>query len=210
MHVHLGMRGRWRSDPAGRGRARRGGPPSLRLDVAGRAARLQRRRDRGGCTAASSSRRTRSSRGSAPICSIPRFDPEAVVERARRGPASLGELLLDQRVACGIGNVYRSEVLFVAGLHPGAAVASLADRELADVYAIAARLMRQNLGPGRRCTVREVSRARPLRPGETRHFVYRRRGRPCLRCGAPVASRRQGDAARSVFWCPRCQPGGRG
>ena len=117
----------------------------------------------------------------------------------------MSDLLLDQRVACGIGNVYRCEVLFLEHLHPEAPAASLSDRDLAALYRLARRLMRQNLGGWRRTTVRAVDREHPTRPGETRLFVYGREGLPCLRCNTPVRSSRTGDAARATWWCPRCQ-----
>jgi len=130
-----------------------------------------------------------------------------IVARARaREPRSVAELLLDQRVACGIGNVYKSEVLFLEGIHPATSPARLSDAQLAALYRRAADLLARNLGGWPRTTVRRVAPGGLPRPGEPRLWVYGRAGAPCLRCGAPVRARRLGDGARSTYWCGRCQP----
>jgi endonuclease-8 len=134
------------------------------------------------------------------------FDPAAIVKRARAGSGAISELLLDQNVACGIGNVYKSEVLFIERVHPRTPIAALDDAALATVYTTSRRLMRQNLGPWRRTTVRRVARDSLPRRGEIRLFVYGRAGQPCLACGARICSARLGDAARPTYWCPHCQP----
>lgn len=120
---------------------------------------------------------------------------------------AIGEVLLDQRVACGIGNVYKSEALFVAGLHPQTPVRLLSAEQCLQVYRAAAALMASNLGPGPRVTRRS---ARP--PGGypyskgRRYSVYRRNNQPCDRCGTLVQRIYQGDQARSTYFCPCCQP----
>jgi len=130
----------------------------------------------------------------------PAPDVEAVVARARRaGARPLGELLLDQTVAAGLGNVYKSELLFLAGLDPWTPAADLADDALRALYARGRDLLRANLADRPRVT-------RDAGDGGPRHWVYRRAGLPCLRCGEPVRSRRQGDQGRVTYWCPTCQP----
>ncbi len=132
----------------------------------------------------------------------PGADLPAAVARARsavEGDAPLVDVLLDQRVASGIGNVYKSEVLFLEGLHPRTTLGSTDDERLAAVFARAADLMRRNLGGGPRVTRLDEPGSEPL-------WVYGRRGRPCLRCGTPVAYARMGRTQRSTYWCPRCQP----
>jgi len=138
----------------------------------------------------------------------PDFDPAAAVARARQRPpdAQLGALLLDQRVASGIGNVYKSEVLFLEQLDPFAPVASLDDQALAHLYGHARTLMQQNLGPWRRTTTRDLTRGGPAPRGEARVHVYRRAGHPCRACGTIIRSAPQGDPPRTTYWCPRCQP----
>ena len=134
----------------------------------------------------------------------PSFD--VIVARARAAGAdlALGELLLAQTVACGIGNVYKCEALFLAGLDPWRPSGSLDDARLEALYRLAQALMQDNLERGGWRTTTRASPV-PTRPAEHRHFVYRRANRPCLRCGALVMSRLQGEQARMTYWCPRCQ-----
>lgn len=136
------------------------------------------------------------------------IDYAEICQRARqpwRRQQAIAELLLDQTVASGIGNVYKSEVLFLRGVHPRTPVAQLDDQALIALYAEAARLMRANLGLGRRVTVMPERRI-PGTPDLTpRHWVYGRHHQPCMRCGTTIQVFRQGDHARSTYWCPRCQ-----
>jgi endonuclease-8 len=106
----------------------------------------------------------------------------------------IGAVLLDQRVACGVGNVYKSEVLFACGVDPFAVVVDLDVDTRRRLVTTASRLLRANLGTGPRTTV-----AGGL-------AVYGRTRQACLRCGTTVRSRRQGEQARSTYWCPTCQP----
>jgi endonuclease-8 len=137
------------------------------------------------------------------------IDYAEICRRARRpgqGPQTIAELLLDQTVASGIGNVYRSEVLFVQGVHPLTLVARLGDQALTALYAEAARLMRANVRTWRRVTVAPDRRA-PTGPDGLPHlWVYGRHHQPCLRCGTIIRVARHGDQARTTYWCPRCQP----
>jgi endonuclease VIII len=113
------------------------------------------------------------------------FDPAAAVRRLRaRDPATaVGSALLDQRALAGIGNVWRSEVLHAVGVAPARALRTLDDDALQQIASTAATMMR---GP------------RPL-------AVYKRTGRPCPRCGAPVTSGVVGEDGRRSYWCPGCQ-----
>ncbi len=137
----------------------------------------------------------------------PAFDPAGAAARARQRPADtqLGPLLLDQRVAAGIGNVYKSEVLFLERMDPFATVSSVDDAALSRLYARAQELMRRNLGPWSRTTTRDLSRGGPAPRGEARHHVYRRAGHPCRACGSPIRIAYQGDPPRSTYYCPSCQ-----
>jgi endonuclease-8 len=130
------------------------------------------------------------------LCS-PIVDLDAVVTRfSRLAPPEeeIGPLLLDQRIACGIGNVYKSEILFAERLDPFAPAGRISPSRIRDVYATASTLLRRNLRPGRRRTV-----AQGL-------AVYGRAPRPCLRCAQPIRARRQGDPGRVTYWCLSCQP----
>jgi endonuclease-8 len=133
-------------------------------------------------------------------------DLDRVVARARRSDAtSVADLLLDQRVACGLGNVYKSEVLFLEGVDPWTPPRALDDAAVAALFARGRTLLGWNLGGWRRTTVRAMRPGEPWPDGQPRVFVYGRAGERCLACGTAIASRRQGDAARTTYWCRRCQ-----
>ncbi len=125
-------------------------------------------------------------------------DPDiaSAVGRARqiaRSDDEIADVLLDQRIAAGIGNVYKSEVLWSRRVDPFAHVGDLDDPTVTALYERAARLLIANLETTRRTTV----------PGGL--AVYGRRGKPCRRCGTPIRRVAQGQHARSTYWCPRCQ-----
>jgi endonuclease-8 len=114
--------------------------------------------------------------------------------------------LLDQRVACGIGNVYKSEILFLERIHPWAPVATLADATLLALYERARGLMQRNLSGGRRDTVQAAKEGCLQRGERYRSWVYERADEPCLMCRERVRGALQGDHARLTFWCSHCQP----
>ena len=110
--------------------------------------------------------------------------------------STIAEVLLDQRVACGVGNVYRCEVLWACELHPWAGVGELSRDECRELVGIAAGMLRANLdGPGRVTA--------PSVPGGL--AVYGRHGRPCPRCHALVRVTHHGEANRVLYWCEGCQ-----
>ncbi len=101
---------------------------------------------------------------------------------------ALGEVLLDQRLLSGVGNIWRAEGLWRARLSPWRPLAKTGDDDLRRLLVETAKAMRESLDGQR-----------------PRYAVYRRRGRSCPRCGTPIESRAQGDAARTAYWCPGCQ-----
>jgi endonuclease-8 len=119
-------------------------------------------------------------------------DLAAMIANLRRQhPArELGDALLDQWLVAGIGNVWKAEALWHAEVSPWRKLGDVSDEELGRVLGEAARLMRASVDSDR----------------EERR-VYRRAGRPCPRCGAPIRSRGQGDSNRTAYWCPDCQRG---
>jgi endonuclease VIII len=137
----------------------------------------------------------------------PAFDRAAALQRIRaRANEAIADVLLDQRAMAGIGNVFKSEILFLAGVLPFTAVRSIADADLERIVDIsreqlAANVMTrsQTLSPasGRRTTM-------SLDPG-AKLWVYSRGGKPCRRCGTPIQSRKSGLDARVTYWCPVCQ-----
>jgi endonuclease-8 len=119
------------------------------------------------------------------------FDVEAAVARLRGAPDHwLGEALQNQRLVAGIGNMWMAEALWTIQVSPWLRVGEAGDDVLGAAVETARRLMQDALSTGR--------------PGRQ---VYRRAGRPCLRCGAIVRSGGQGDANRTAYWCPGCQAG---
>ncbi len=128
-------------------------------------------------------------------------DPRALVRRARAILASdalLVDVLLDQRVAAGIGNVYKSEILFIERLHPRQTLGDTSDDELVGCFETGVALLRQNLGGGKRVT-------RLADDNAGRLWVYGRGEQPCFECDGPLRASRLGRHFRSTYWCRSCQ-----
>jgi DNA-formamidopyrimidine glycosylase len=131
----------------------------------------------------------------------PDWDLAAAARRLLSSPqAPVGEALLDQRNVAGIGNLYKSEVLFLRGVNPWRRAGELADAEA--LLSLARRLLDAN-----KERFGHVTTGVWRRGEET--WVYGRAGQPCRRCGTPIRAAEQGGDAgeRITFWCPRCQPG---
>lgn len=130
-----------------------------------------------------------------------------LARRLRRRSISIGAALLDQKVVAGIGNVYRSELLFLAGVHP-LTVAKVLDSPTIDgIWRRSVSALQAGERLGRIVTVvpTEMGAATPreLARGD-RLYTYKRDGRPCRRCDDEI---RSADAdGRNVWWCPTCQP----
>lgn len=121
-------------------------------------------------------------------------DLDRMVANLRRaGDRDVGDALLDQRLVAGMGNMWKAESLWRAGVSPWRPVGQTSDAELLAVLEEASRLMRRSVETGRE------DRA-----------IYRQAGRPCPRCRTAIESRGQGDANRTAYWCPVCQPWERG
>ena len=138
----------------------------------------------------------------------PGWDAEEVVRRLRAAPDTpIGVALLDQRNLAGIGNIYRCEACFLAGVHPAAPVSAVKD--LPGILTEAKVLLEANLGPGRRVT-RGTAFPGVRRLPRSGYWVYGREHQPCLRCGTPVRRGLLGPASgledRTIYFCPKCQP----
>jgi endonuclease-8 len=129
------------------------------------------------------------------------FDAAAARERVRAyGDREIANVLLNQRVVAGIGNVYKCELLFIRRIDPFRHVGDLADGEIESLLTTARKLLRHNVeresgGRETRTSVR----------GDDRLYVYGRAGKPCRRCGTAIQMRKQGPDARVTFWCGKCQ-----
>jgi endonuclease VIII len=119
------------------------------------------------------------------------FDSEWFLRRLREDEPGrgIGDALLDQRIVAGIGNVWKAEACWSAGVDPWRAVGRVGDAEALAIIEQARAGMRASARTGR----------------HARHSVYERSGRPCPRCGETIQARGQGDDNRTTFWCPRCQ-----
>ncbi|MGD0557993.1 MAG: DNA-formamidopyrimidine glycosylase family protein [Streptosporangiaceae bacterium] len=125
----------------------------------------------------------------------PDWDADEAVSRLRRDPGRpVAEALLDQANLAGIGNLYKSEVLFLSGVSPFRAIGDVPD--LPEMVERARVLLDTN-----KDRIDQVTTGN----GRAPTWVYGRRGRPCRRCGTRVETETQGE--RVTFWCPRCQPG---
>jgi endonuclease-8 len=140
------------------------------------------------------------------------FDAEEMLRRLRRPERAgleIGEALLDQMLAAGVGNYLKSEILFACGVWPWRLVRALSDAEQRCLAHAAGELGRRayrshtTLPP----EAREAPPADEPSGWTGRLWVFRRTGRPCRRCGTPIRQRRQrpGDG-RWTYWCPACQP----
>lgn len=136
--------------------------------------------------------------GLGPDLLSPDYNQAEVLARLHENPElSIAEALLRQSIVAGIGNVYKSEVLFIEKVSPFVSVASLDDGTLDRVLKRARDLMRRNLKGPRRTTFGTFA--------GTPFYVYERSGQHCLKCDTKIGMRRQGALQRSTYFCPCCQ-----
>ncbi len=187
LHSHLGMSGGWHLYPRGAAWRR---PRSSAWAVLG--ARDREAVQFGGPTlrvlSAERARRDPQLTRLGPDLLAAGFDPDRAAAGIRADPSrAIGDALLDQRLVAGIGNIFKSEACFAAGIDPWRPVGELSGTELRALLLAAREQMLDAVEGGRK-----------------EFAIYRRRG-PCPVCGGPVSSRGQGDANRTTYWCPRCQ-----
>lgn len=116
--------------------------------------------------------------------------------------------LLDQRLVAGIGNIYKSEVLFLSGVNPFTPAAAVPKETLERMIDIARRLLNDNVIDGtspRIQTFRNLRMTNRASNHDQSLWVYGRAGKPCRKCGTPIEMKKMGVEARSTYWCPRCQ-----
>lgn len=137
------------------------------------------------------------------------FDEAEALTRMRHNPAApVADVLLSQRVISGIGNVYKSEVLFLNGVNPFTPTGKLSDDTLRAILSTARKLMRMNVKNGSHpgiVTYTGFRRTTRRSDPSARLWVYGRGGKPCRKCGTTISRRKQGLDARSTYWCPSCQ-----
>lgn len=132
-------------------------------------------------------------------------DPAPAWARISKSRKAIGALLMDQSVMAGVGNVYRSELLFRHGIDPYRPGREVDAAEFADAWDDLVELMKVGVRRGRIIVVRpEDDHGAPsYRPRGPRTYVYRRAGEPCRLCSTPI--RTAVMEGRNLFWCPACQ-----
>jgi formamidopyrimidine-DNA glycosylase len=133
-------------------------------------------------------------------------DPEQAWARITRSKTAIGQLLMNQEVLAGVGNVYRAEILYRAGLSPFRPGRDVTRADWDGIWSDLVTNMKDGVRTGRIVTTdrEDRERRRGTASREDSHYVYRRDGLPCRRCGTEV--RTEVMAARNLFWCPTCQP----
>ena len=132
-------------------------------------------------------------------------DPRRAFESITRRTAPIGQLLLEQKVMSGIGNVYRAEALFVNGIHPGRPGVEITPDVFDALWATMVDMLRQGVADDRIITLDRDEFELPngaTRRGENTYVYHRDR---CLRCGVPILTVDLGG--RPCYYCPVCQPG---
>lgn len=207
-HIHLGIYGRFRAqitddspDPIGEVRMRLqtrtdgGRSPFVTIDLSGPSA----------CTVDPPSVRSEILARLGPDPLRRGSSPDAMIERIVRSKRSIGDLLLDQSVLCGVGNIYRAEALFVCGIHPLRPGVDCDGPDLELLWRTVQRMMRRGVRDGRIITVNRQElgiAANAHIPRAEATYVYQREH--CPRCGDEI--RCITIANRNCYYCPTDQP----
>lgn len=136
------------------------------------------------------------------------FDLQAAMQRMKaQGARPIGEVLLDQKVSAGIGNVYKSETCFLCGVDPRRPQSTLDDATREALFTTARKLMKANITIGGEGIVTYTGLRRTTRSENPSGslWVYGRGGEKCRKCGDAVLFFKEGEAARSTYFCPTCQ-----
>ena len=131
--------------------------------------------------------------------------PEKMLPKVAKSRKPIAELLMDQTMFAGVGNIFRAELLYRARLSPFCAGKDVDEMALRSIWKDAGVLMPKAMVDRRIVTTKAADR--PHKRGkvlkEEAHYVYRRNGLPCFVCGTVV--KKQEMAGRNLFWCPTCQ-----
>ncbi len=140
---------------------------------------------------------------------IRKDDPSAARAKVLASITPIGVLLMDQTLFAGVGNIYRAEALFRAGINPQTPGKKLTSEQFDLMWNDLVELMKIGVRRGRIDTVRpqHMPKAMKRAPREDRHggevYVYRRAGLPCFMCSSEIAE--SDMRGRNLFWCPNCQ-----
>ena len=124
----------------------------------------------------------------------------------RRKPTPIGQLLMDQNVVSGIGNVYRAEMLFRARQNPHTPGRDVPEETVRELWRDWVRLLAVGVETGQMMTMDDLAPEdyrKAMASRDDRHWVYHRAGLPCRVCGTAIVVEEM--AARKLYWCPRCQ-----
>ena len=201
LRVHLGMNGTWRRLHVREGAGRLS---TVRIEVGEAAYVCERAYKAELIRKAALTTHPRLARLGPDLLSEPPDIAEAARRAVQPGNAAreIGELIMDQRIAAGVGNIYKSEVLFECRVHPRSLMHELGAERVRAIYEKAAAMLRLNLLIRRH---RRVPIRRREQPTRQRLWVYMRAGKPCFDCGTPIERFLQGDMGRSTYFCPGCQ-----
>ncbi|MDO5727232.1 MAG: Fpg/Nei family DNA glycosylase [Bowdeniella nasicola] len=130
-------------------------------------------------------------------------DAQRFIDAARASRRPIGQLVMDQAIIAGAGNIYRAECLFRVGIHPWRPGARVATHRLQQLWDDLVETMGEGLKTGRIDTIRTEDVPAGSTVKETRWYVYHRDGLPCFRCGAQVVVEQM--AGRKLYRCPGCQ-----
>ena len=137
------------------------------------------------------------------------FDRHEAIRRiVASGARPIAMTLLDQRIVAGIGNVYKSEVLFLSSVHPEVPSSEVPLSVLEAMMDTARRLLRDNVVEGTSGQIQTYRNLRQFSVGSSNDenlWVYGRRNKPCRKCSTPIEMKKMGLEARSTYWCPFCQ-----
>lgn len=128
-------------------------------------------------------------------------ESDRFIDRVKRSKTSIGLQLMNQDVIAGIGNVYRAELLFRAGINPHTPGNALTREQIQQIWDDSVKLLKVGVATGFMITREELFKKRPKK-GD-RNFVYKREGLPCRTCGTNLAIEIM--ATRKLYWCPGCQ-----
>ena len=147
--------------------------------------------------------------GPDPLDAGARSDAEAMERFAKVAHSkkrAIGEIVMDQSIIAGVGNIYRADALFLAGISPHRKGTNISLKRLRELWVLICDLMNRGLAAGRLDTMDPDEAPNPPIEGDeeaSRWYAYHRTGRPCLRCGTPIREALMQN--RRLFWCPSCQ-----
>ena len=201
LRVHLGIYGKWSFESFDLE------PPEPRGQVRARFVNQNLVADLRGPTACEvldqgSAQASMSKLGPDPLRADPKgLEEQRFLDKVAGSRRPIGQLLMDQSILAGVGNVYRAELLFRAGLSPFISGSQVTAEQVSGIWQDSRLLMPIGVRTGLMLTREGYLSGRPKIAD--RYYVYKRTGEPCRECGKPIAMELM--ASRKLYWCPSCQ-----